>query len=260
MLAELVLIAFFSAFVAALTLFSGFGLGTLLLPAFALYLPADTAVAATAVVHLANNLFKGSILRQDIDWSLVARFGIPAIAAAFFGALLLDALSGLPAVYAYEFRGERVGVTPLELSLGGLILLFAFFEGANLDRWLRFPPQYLSLGGVLSGFFGGLSGHQGALRAVFLAPLGLTAGAFAATQALIAIGVDITRLVVYGSADILQGLSADATPLIVAGIIGALAGAVLGRKLLPKITFTVVRRITAALLLVTGTGLASGLF
>ena len=32
----------------ALTLFSGFGLGTLLLPAFALFFPADLAVAMTA--------------------------------------------------------------------------------------------------------------------------------------------------------------------------------------------------------------------
>ena len=40
--------------VAALTLFSGFGLGTLLMPAFALFFPVTVAVAATAVVHLAN--------------------------------------------------------------------------------------------------------------------------------------------------------------------------------------------------------------
>ena len=39
-----------------LSFFSGFGLGTLLLPAFAVVAPLDVAVAATAVVHLANNL------------------------------------------------------------------------------------------------------------------------------------------------------------------------------------------------------------
>ena len=40
------------------TLFSGFGLGTVLMPAFALFFPVPVAIAATAVVHLANNLFK----------------------------------------------------------------------------------------------------------------------------------------------------------------------------------------------------------
>lgn len=259
MLAELILIALFAAFVSTLTLFSGFGLGTLLLPAFALFLPAETAVAATAVVHLANNLFKGSLLIRDVDWQVAVRFGIPAIIAAFAGALLLEALSGLPPVYGYAFRGETITVTPLALCLGALILVFAVVELADLDRWLRLPPKLLPLGGALSGFFGGLSGHQGALRAVFLAPLGLTAAAFAATQAIIAIGVDIVRLLVYGAAEIGTGFSDAAVPLIIAGIAGALAGAVLGRRLLPKITVTAVRRITAVLLLITGSGLASGL-
>ena len=41
-----------------LTFYSGFGLGTLLLPAFALFVPVEQAVALTAVVHLLNSLFK----------------------------------------------------------------------------------------------------------------------------------------------------------------------------------------------------------
>ena len=44
--------------VAGLTLFSGFGLGAVLMPAFAVFFPVEVAVAATAVVHLANNIFK----------------------------------------------------------------------------------------------------------------------------------------------------------------------------------------------------------
>ena len=44
--------------VSALTLFSGFGLGTLLMPVFALFFSIPVAVGSTAVVHGANNLFK----------------------------------------------------------------------------------------------------------------------------------------------------------------------------------------------------------
>jgi len=44
--------------VSGLTLFSGFGLGTILMPAFALFFPIEMAVAATAVVHGASNIFK----------------------------------------------------------------------------------------------------------------------------------------------------------------------------------------------------------
>ena len=36
--------------VAALTLFSGFGLGTLLMPVFAVFFPVETAVAANVVL------------------------------------------------------------------------------------------------------------------------------------------------------------------------------------------------------------------
>lgn len=51
------------AFLASgLTLYSGFGLGTELLPAFALFFPVEVAVAATGTVHLLNSLFKGGLL------------------------------------------------------------------------------------------------------------------------------------------------------------------------------------------------------
>jgi uncharacterized membrane protein YfcA len=55
---EYVLITLIALVVSGLTLFSGFGLGTVLMPAFAVFFPVPTAIAATAVVHLANNLFK----------------------------------------------------------------------------------------------------------------------------------------------------------------------------------------------------------
>lgn len=38
----------------ALTLFSGFGLGTILTPVFAIFFPIEVAIASTAVVHLSN--------------------------------------------------------------------------------------------------------------------------------------------------------------------------------------------------------------
>ena len=53
-----------SLFIALLTFFSGFGLGTLLLPVLAVFFPVDLAVAATAVVHLYSTslYFGGEIL------------------------------------------------------------------------------------------------------------------------------------------------------------------------------------------------------
>src|SRR6056300_1129879 len=83
-----------TAFIAAgLTLYSGFGLGTLMLPVFALFFPIEMAVVATALVHGANNVFKVSLLGRFADREVVLKFGLPAIAAAILGALFLGWLS-----------------------------------------------------------------------------------------------------------------------------------------------------------------------
>jgi uncharacterized protein len=65
------LVVIVAAFVASgLTFFSGFGLGTLLLPAFAFFFPAEQAVALTAVVHLLNGLFKLGLVARHADLSV----------------------------------------------------------------------------------------------------------------------------------------------------------------------------------------------
>ena len=70
---EYVVVCAVALVVSALTLFSGFGLGTLLMPAFALFFPVPVAIAATAVVHLANNVFKVALVGRRADWSVVVR-------------------------------------------------------------------------------------------------------------------------------------------------------------------------------------------
>ena len=66
-------------------------------------------------------------------------------------------------------------------------------------RNLKIGIKWAPLGGVISGFFGGLSGHQGLFRSAFLVKSGLSKNSFIATGVGIAVLVDITRLSVYGS-------------------------------------------------------------
>src|ERR1700730_425096 len=80
------------------TLFSGFGLGTVLMPAFALFFPVPVAIAATAIVHLANNLFKFALVGRSADWRIALKFSLPAAVAAITGASLLIGFAGLPAM------------------------------------------------------------------------------------------------------------------------------------------------------------------
>jgi hypothetical protein len=248
-----------SAFcVSALTLFSGFGLGTLLLPVFALFFPAPVAVASTALVHVANNLFKGGLLLRAARGEVVLRFGLPAVGAAFAGAALLGTLAARAPLATWHLLGREAVVEPLKLTLGGLILAFGVIELLPaLDR-LRLPPRWLPVGGLLSGFFGGLSGHQGALRAIFLSPLGLSPTEFAATQAALACLVDAGRLLVYGTLLPGAGLGDVSPALVGVAITSAFAGVVAGRRWLPRVTVRAVRGVTGALLLVVGLALASG--
>src|SRR5690606_27101865 len=87
---------------------------------------------------------------------------------------------------------------PARLTIGLLLIAFALLEWRGTDERLHIPARLLPLGGVLSGFFGGLSGHQGALRSAFLLHSRLDPPAFIATNAAIASLVDLARLAVYG--------------------------------------------------------------
>ena len=249
--------------VSGLTLFAGFGLGTLLMPAFALFFPVEVAVAATAIVHGANGLFKVGLLWREAVGRIVLRFGLPAIGAAFLGALLLTRLAGGDPLLIWRFGERAVPVAAINLVMGILIVGFALFELVPRLRRLRAPPRWLPVGGLLSGFFGGLSGHQGALRAAFLTPLNLAPAAFAGTQAVIAVMVDVARLSVYGAAlraGTMAGVSTrEEWMLVGAATAAAFLGAFGGKQLLPKVTVAGVRRLTGGLLLLVGMGLASGL-
>jgi len=246
------------AFVASgLTLFTGFGLGTLLLPCFALFFPIEHAVALTAVVHFLNGLFKLALVGKHADRRVVIRFGGPAIGAALVGAWLLIQLSDLRPLATYALWGRELHVVPVKLAVGVLLLAFALVELIPYTRDLAFPPQYLPLGGVLSGFFGGLSGMQGALRSAFLLRAGLSKEAFVATGVVVACLIDFTRLGIYIPALGATGANLDYS-LLIAAVLSAFAGAWLGNRYLKKITLRRLQLLVAGMLLAVALGLAAG--
>lgn len=254
---EYIVIASAALLTAGLTLFSGFGLGTLLMPAFALFFPINLAIALTAVVHLANNLFKVGLLFRDADKPTILRFGAPAIVAAFLGAAVLLWLSDVAPLASYEFMGREAHVTLVKAVLAALIMFFALFELIPQFEKLTFDRKYLPLGGALSGFFGGLSGHQGALRSAFLVKTGLTKEAFVATGATIAALVDISRLAIYGTAFLATSFRANAGLVLVA-VLFAFAGTFIGSRLVRKVTMRTVQAVVSVMLVVIAVGLGTG--
>jgi len=171
---EIVIISIAAFFTAILTFFSGFGLGTIMMPVFAFFFPIDVAIALTGVVHFANNFFKLLLVGRDADKTVLLRFGLPAFLAAIFGAWLLIHLSSLPVLYSYTMWGRGFEISLIKLTIALILFVFAILEIMPAFRRLQFDKNKLVIGGVLSGFLGGLSGIQGALRSAFLIKSGLS--------------------------------------------------------------------------------------
>lgn len=259
---EYLIICVVAVFVSGVTLFSGFGLGTVLMPAFALFFPVPIAIAATAVVHLANNLFKVSLVGRNADWDVVRRFALPGVFAAIVGAAALAWFAQSAPLFVYQLGAQVHSITALKLVIGFMIIVFACFELVPRLSNMTFDRKYLFYGGLLSGFFGGLSGNQGALRSAFLIKAGLSKEAFVGTGTVSAVFVDLSRLVVYGVT--FQTVKISGTGniwgLIVAATLAAFLGSFLGTRLIRKITLRVMQIIVGIMLILIGVGMVAGVF
>ena len=254
----ILLVALVAFGASALTFVSGFGLGTLLMPVFAVFMPVERAVALTGVVHFLNSVFKFTLVGRQAHWPTVLRFGVPAVGASILGAWWLVHLANRPPL-AVWWLGERAcSITTAKLLTSGLLLVFVLVEWVPSWKALTFPPRYLPLGGVLSGLAGGVSGMQGALRSAFLARAGLDKAAFVATGVAIACVIDLSRLGVYATMFARHRADID-TGLLTVAVASAFAGALVGRRFLEQLTMDAVRHVIATLLLVMAVALAAGL-
>lgn len=242
----------------ALTLFAGFGLGTLLMPVMAIFFPPEEAIALTAIVHLLNNIFKLILLGKYSNKTVLLKFGVPAVIFAAVGALLLNYLSFLTPLASYSLFGNNYEILPVKLIMGILILIFVFIEILTNSDNYSFKKNHLITGGALSGFFGGLSGHQGALRSAFLSRANLTKEQFIGTGVVIACIVDITRISVYSAHFSGSGIT-DNIILLIAATVSAFGGVFIGTKFLKKVTMKTVQAIVSVMLIVIGILLTAGI-
>jgi hypothetical protein len=157
------------------------------------------AVGVTAVVHLANNLFKIFLVGRSANKKIIIRFGIPAVIVALLGAFLLTYVSAFPAIASYQLGGHVHEITIVKLVIGLIIVIFSCLELTPSFQKIAIDQKYMPIGGLLSGFFGGLSGNQGALRSMFLIKAGISKEEFIGTNVILAVIVDLGRLLVYGA-------------------------------------------------------------
>lgn len=255
---EIIIISLAAFFVAILTFFSGFGLGTILTPVFMIFFPTELAIALTGVVHFFNNIFKLFLVGKNADKSVLLRFGVPALVAALLGSWLLLNIPDVKPLFVYEAFGKTFEVYPVKFIISVLLIIFASIDLIPYFSKLQFGKDKLPVGGALSGFFGGLSGNQGALRSAFLIKAGLSKEAFVATAVVVSTFVDFTRLSVYATRFSKTGLTDNLT-LVVCATLAGIIGAYIGNKLLKKVTLRFLQVTVAIMLIILSLALGTGL-
>jgi uncharacterized membrane protein YfcA len=212
----------------------GFGIGSLLTPLVAARYDAQTAVGIVALPHLLATAVRFVQHRGAIDREVLVRFGLPSAIGGLAGALLQGRFSS-PALLAV---------------LGGLLLATGIANLTGGFGGWRPDSHATPALGVLSGFFGGLAGNQGGLRAAGLSGFTMTPRAFLATSTAVALLVDLARTPIYLT-------RAGGTLLQLAGPIGVAAagcllGTVLGERILIGTTPERYRRMVGAAVALVG--------
>ena len=218
----LAIIASFTA--AALTVPAGFGLSTMLTPVVLMLMSPHEAIAVVAVVHGAHNAGKSWSLWKNIDFQAFKRYGIWLILGAVIGAILQN----------------QVPQKPLLGIIGVFLIILPLLTLSKAWKNYRIPGENDRIGGFGSGFMGGLSGHQGALRAMFLTNKLPDKMAYAATASIFALCVDLSRIPVYlffRSENITSNIE-----LTFALVIAALIGVRVGKKWLESMKSESIRK------------------
>jgi len=176
---------------------AGFGIGSFLTPILATRTGFGVAVAAVSIAHFCGSALRFWLLRQNIDRRTLITFGLLSAIGGLFGALLQSSFAG--AALAAVF-----GCLMILAGISGLLRWNERIKLKGMSAWLI---------GALSGFFGGLVGNQGGLRAVGLLGFNLKKTAFVATATAIALFVDIARCL-YMSQRMLQSSATSRLKLL----------------------------------------------
>lgn len=224
-----------------ITLFTGFGVGTIMMPVMALFFDIKVAIFLAAIVHFFNNISRILLYRRDLRRDILRRFGVVSIAGAFIG----------------SFAQLYIQSVKLKTGVGIFLSLFALVSLLPFPiRW-KFPPAVDVAGGFLSGLIGGLIGNQGAIRSLYLLNYRLDKQELIASAAMIAVVVDATRIPVYAVSN--YGYLRENLMLMMLVVFAAIAGTVIGGRILPKVSYEFFRRIILLAVLGLGIMMAAGM-
>jgi len=160
---------------------SGFGSSILFVPIAAIFFDFHIVLGITAVFHVFSNITKIIFFHKGIDASIAFKLGVPAVIFVSLGAMLTT----------------LIPQKSIELLMNILLIILAFYLVFNFNKKLQKTNTNLVVGGTISGFLAGLIGTGGAIRGITLIAFQLEKNAFIATSAIIDLGVDASRAVIY---------------------------------------------------------------
>ncbi|EAU55156.1 sulfite exporter TauE/SafE family protein [Mariprofundus ferrooxydans] len=174
-------VLFIGAFVAAaISGAAGFGGALLLMPLLVIKVGAAQAVPLLTIAQLVGNLSRAGFGFNQIHWKPVGLFLVTAIPFSVLGALSFVELPNESAA--------RI--------IGAVILIFVALKYFNLLN-LTGSPLLLIIGGSIAGFLSGLVGSAGPLAAAIFLSLGLPPVSYIASEAMTAIAMHSTKMLVY---------------------------------------------------------------
>jgi uncharacterized membrane protein YfcA len=211
----------------------GFGSSVFFVPIANFFFDFQSVLGITALFHLASNVSKIAIFKKGFDKKIVLNLGIPAIIFVSVGA------------YFSKYLDPKILTFILGFFLISLSLLFLIFK-----NFVIFPTTRNAVfGGSLSGLSAGLLGTGGAIRGITLAAFKLDKNKFIATSAIIDLGVDFSRAIIY----YFNGyMHKEHLYLVSILIVISILGTWLGKKVLDKISQEQFRAIVLLLILAIG--------
>jgi len=211
---------------------SGFGSSILFVPLASMFFDFKTVLGITAVFHVFSNLSKILLFRKGIDRQVAIKLGIPAVIFVIIGAWLTT----------------FIPTQKMELFMNIALVGLAIFLLLNFKRKLAQSNANLYFGGIASGLLAGLVGTGGAIRGITLAAFQLPKEIFIATSALIDLGVDASRSVVY----VLNGYFDKKYVILIPFLMGiGFLGSYVGKLILKKTSEKVFRYMVLVIILAT---------
>ncbi len=225
---------FLAFFAEVLGTVSGFGSSILFVPLASLFFDFKSVLGITAVFHVFSNLSKIALFRNGIKKDIALKLGIPAVIFVIIGAWLTTFLT----------------TKSIELAMNVLLVFLAVYLMVNFNKKIVQSDTNLFIGGMASGFLAGIAGTGGAIRGITLSAFLLPKDIFIATSALIDLGVDFSRAIVY----IRHGYFDRQFLFLIPFLIGiSILGSYTGKQILKVTSETVFRYIVLGVIVLTAT-------